>query len=368
MRRARAIAVDRAGNRTDSPIDLGLRGEVRLACLAFPQALPADGESEAGLYCLAANPRGEPDPVAPLAATAQAGAIGAIEPWRGVLQRARYRAPSGGAGKDDRVVVRLAAVAEIPVVVGLLPGAPARVELELAREPVPLGATVAADAPVRDAQGDVLGRASAPPGAADGLVVPDRLVAPAAAPGWRFVAPLRFALSPGSEAATVTLRREGSRWVVAARTADARPAAGVVVRFGSGAQAVTDARGEASAPAHGAAETVVAEGGARAAGWAGIAPPVPPIAIARDVEVALRPPSPVEVVARVDGRKLAWRVDDAEGRPLPGRRVVLRARGVAVGPAQPAGDGGQAALGEGAGTVAVVDAETGVAAVVEVPR
>jgi hypothetical protein len=197
---------------------------------------------------------------------------------------------------------------------------------------------------------------------------PGPLVAPSAAPGWRFVAPLRFVLSPGSEAATVTLRREGSRWIAAARTADARPAAGVVVRFGSGAQAVTDARGEASAPAHGPGETVVAEGGARAAGWAGIAPPVSPIAISRDVEVALRPPSPVEVVARVEGRTLAWRVDDAEGRPLPGRRVVLRARGVAVGPAQPAGDGGQAALGEGAGTVAVVDAETGVAAVVEVPR
>jgi hypothetical protein len=234
---------------------------------------------------------------------------------------------------------------------------------------VPLGVSVAADAPVRDARGDVLGRATAPPGAAEGLVVSDRFVAPAVAPpGWRFVAPLRFALSPGSEAATVTLRQEGNRWIAAARTADARPAAGVAVRFGSGAQAVTDARGEASAAARSPVETVVAEGGARAAGWSGIASPVPPAAIARDVGVALRPPSPVDVVARVEGRTLAWRVEDADGRPLPGRRVVLRARGVSVGLAQPAGEGGQAALGDGAGTVAVVDAETGVAAVVEVPR
>jgi hypothetical protein len=368
VRKARALTRDRAGNRSATDLDLGLPWEARLACIAFPPALPADGRSEALLHCLAANPRGEPDPEAPLEAFAKAGSAGPLEPWRGPLQRARYRAPKGGAEKDDAVAVRLAAVAEVEVPLALAAGAPERVDFALSREPMPLGATAAAEAPVRDARGDLLGSAIAPPGADAGLIVADRFVAPRAARGWRFTAPLRFALSPGAEAATVILRREGSRWIAAARTVDARPAAGVALRFGSGAQALTDDRGEASVPARGSTETVVAAGGARSAGWEGIAPPVPPIAIGREVDVALRPASPVDVVARLEGRTVLWRVEDSDGRPLPGRRVVLRGRGIAVGPAELAGDGGRAPLGQGAGVVAVVDAETGVAAVLEVAR
>lgn len=368
VRKARAITRDGAGNRSAAELDLGLPWEARLACIAFPPALPADGRSEALLHCLAANPRGEPDPEAPLAASARAGAAGALQPWRAPLQRALYRAPAGGAGKDDAIVVRLAAVAETEVPLALATGAPERIDFTLAREPLPLGATAAAQAPVRDAHGEVLGHATSAAGADAGLLVADRFVAPRAARDWRFVAPLQFELSPGAEAATLTLRREGNRWIAAARTVDARPAAGVALRFGSGARAVTDGRGEASVPARGSAETVVADGGARAAGWAGFSPPVSPIAISREVEVALRPASPVDVVARLEGRTLAWRVEDADGRPLPGRRVVLRARGIAVGPPEPAGDGGRARIGHGAGVIAVVDAETGVAAVVEVGR
>ncbi|WP_242335348.1 MULTISPECIES: hypothetical protein [Anaeromyxobacter] len=366
VRKARAITLDPAGNRSRTELDLRLRGEARLVCLAFPPALPADGASEASLHCLAANPRAELDPEAPLAAAARAGTVGAVVPWRGALQRARYRAPAGGAGKDDAVVVRLARVAETAVPVALVAGAPERIDLALAREPVPLGATVPAQATVRDARGDLLGHAVGPPRAEAGLLVWDRFVAPRASADWKFRAPLRFELPPGREAATLTLRRDGSRWIATARTVDARPAAGVALRFGSGEGAVTDARGEASARARGPTETVTAPGGARAAGWAGAVPVVPTFAVAREVEVALRPASPVNVVAQLEGRTIAWRIEDADGRPLPGRRVVLRARGVTVGPAEPAGDGGRAAIAEGAGTVAVVDTETGVAAVLEV--
>ncbi|WP_242343233.1 hypothetical protein [Anaeromyxobacter terrae] len=368
VRTARAVALDAAGNRSETEIDLRLpAGDGSVACLVFPRALRADGLSEASVHCLSADAQGRPAPEAPLEVSAAAGAVGRLVPWRGALQRARYRAPAAGAGKGDAIVVRHGA-AESSAPVALAPGPPARIELTLAREPVPLGATVAAEAVVRDARGEVLGRASGSEGCADGLVGEDRLVAPRAAPEWRTVVPLRFALSPGNAATSVTLRREGSRWIAAARTVDGRPAAGVALRFGSGARGTTDAHGEASAPAAGRVETVEVEGGARAAGWEGIAPPLPPIALARDVEVALRPASPVDVVAWLDGRVLAWRVEDSGGRPLPGRRVVLRARGVAVGPAEPAGGEGRAPLGEGKGSVAVVDAETGVAAVLEVPR
>jgi hypothetical protein len=230
-----------------------------------------------------------------------------------------------------------------------------------------LGATVPARTSVRDARGDALGAPRCPEGALDGFVAPDRFVARRAGDGWVQRAPLSFALPPGGALATLALRRAGETWVAEARSHDARPSAGVPLVFGSGARATTDARGEARAPATGPVETVTSSDGARAAGWAGIDPPLAPTAISRVVEVRLRPPSPVDVVARVEGRTLHWRVEDAAGAPVAGRAVVLRGSGLEVGPPVAEPGGGRAALGPGQGTVAVIDAETGVAAVVEVP-
>jgi hypothetical protein len=141
----------------------------------------------------------------------------------------------------------------------------------------------------------------------------------------------------------------------------------VPLRFGGGAEATTDARGEARARGAGTAETVSAPGGARAAGWAGIVPPHAPFEITRTVSVSLRPPSAVDVIVEVEPGAVRWRVEDSEGRPLPARRVSLRGHGVDLGPAERVGDGGRAAIRGGRGTVAVVDVETGVAAVAEVP-
>jgi hypothetical protein len=235
------------------------------------------------------------------------------------------------------------------------------------REPVPAGSTAPAESAVRDARGDLLGRAAGPPGATEGFVAPDRFVARREPPGGRQEAPLLFALEPGREAATVTLALEGEEWVARARTIDGRPASGVPLRFGSGAEAATDARGEARAPGRGEAETVHGPGGLRAAGWAGLEPPPAPFAIERTVAVAIGPPIPVDVVAWVEAGFVRWRLEDPPGTARPGRPVLLRSAGVALGPPQPDGAGGRARIEAGRGTIAVVDAETGVAAVVEVP-
>jgi hypothetical protein len=68
----------------------------------------------------------------------------------------------------------------------------------------------------------------------------------------------------------------------------------------------------------------------------------------------------------VEGGALHWSVEDGEGRPIPGRRVALRAEGVVLGAVVAENGGGRAAIEGGRGPVAVVDLETGVAAVVEV--
>jgi hypothetical protein len=378
-----ATTVDQLGNRSTKRVDLALPAVDLLACAAWPRAIPADGRSEASVWCVASTDAGEPAAEARITIASSAGAVSRLSPAAGGLQHARLRAPRGGGGRD--AVLRAAfpeggptSVEEVRI--GLATGAPAELAASVEREPVPRGAAVPAVTRVLDARGDVLGPASGPAGAEVGFVTSDRFVA--GTTGTSQDAPLAFALAPGGPAATLALWHDGSSWVAAARTVDARPAAGVPLRFGGGATATTDARGEASplprpaarggggpgtrAAGPAACETVTGPGGVRAAGWAGVTPPPAPFEVSRTVTVALRPPSAVDVRAEVAGGAVRWRVEDPEGRPLPGRRVVLRAEGVVLGPAERDGDGGRAAIRSGAGRVAVVDGETGVAALVEV--
>jgi hypothetical protein len=360
-------AVDTLGNQRVTPIDLKLPEVDRLACAAWPQAIPADGRSESAVWCVAATIGGAPLERARLTVAASVGEVSALEPASGPLQRARYRPPSGGGGRVAALGAAFpegGAASRDEVRIALVPGPPAEISATVPREPVPVGAAVPAEVTVRDARGDLVGRAAAPPGSVEGFVASDRFVARAA--GRSQEAPLQFALAPGGEVATLTLRRDRQGWIAEARTVDGRPAAGAPLRFGGGAVATTDDRGEARAPGPAAAQTVVAPGGARAAGWAGIAPPPAPFEISRTVQVALRPASPVDVAARVEAGAVCWHVEDAAGRPLPGRRVAVRAEGVELGPVERDGDGGRAVIRGGRGLVAVVDADTGVAAVVEV--
>lgn len=365
-----ADSVDRIGNRRRKEIDLQLPPVDRLACAAWPRAMRADGRSTAAVWCVASSPAGEPAADARLVLSASAGELEPPAPFRGALQRSVLRAPRGGGGRD--VVVS----AEYPdggpasadrIAVALVTGTPAEIAATVAGEPVPLGAIVPAETAARDANGDLLGRPAAPAGAPEGFVAPDRFVARRTAGDYVQRALLAFSLAPGGEVAVLSLRREGGDWVAEARTVDARPAAGVALRFGSGASATTDARGEARARAAGPRETVSAENGARAAGFEGFAPPAAPFEMATTVSVALRAPSPVDVSARVENGWVRWRIVDPEGRALPERAVALRGRGVELGPAERDGDGGRAAVRGGRGAIAVVDGATGIGAIVEVP-
>ncbi|HEY6101196.1 MAG TPA: hypothetical protein VIW03_17295, partial [Anaeromyxobacter sp.] len=363
-------SVDELGNRRRTEIDLRVPPVNRLACEAWPRAVPADGRSVAAVWCVASSAAGEAEPDASLVLAARAGQISRPAPFRKALQRALFRAPRGGGGREAVVAASYPGggpASATEVLVALATGAPAEVAAEVPDEPVALGATVPAETAVRDANGDLVGRPAGPPGATDGFVSPDRFAARTEPGDYAQRAPLAFVLAPGAEVSTLSLRRDGADWVAVARTVDARPVQGAALRFGSGATATTDGRGEARVHAAGSRETAVAANGARAAGFEGVAPPVPPFEIARTVVVALRPAAPVDVSARVEGGYLRWRITDAAGRALPGRAVALRGRGIALGSPERDSDGGRAELRGGRGAVAVIDAATGVGAVVEVP-
>lgn len=365
-----AESVDALGNRKRKEVDLHLPPVNRLACEAWPRAIPADGRSRAAIWCVGSSEAGRPEADARIALSARAGELSRVAPFRGALQRATFRAPRGGGGREAILAASYpdagpASGDEIHV--ALVTGAPAEIVAEVPGQPVALGASVPAQTAARDANGDVVGRPAGPAGADAGFVAPDRFVARREPGDYVQRAPLVFTLAPGTDAATLSLRRERAGWVAAARTVDARPAAGVTLRFGSGRSATTDARGEARAPGAGPRETVSAANGARAAGFEGVTPPAAPFEIARTVTVLLRPPSAVDVVARVEGRWLRWRIVDAGGSVLPGRAVALAGKDVALGPPERDGDGGRAEVRGGRGMVAVIDEATGIAAVVEVP-
>jgi hypothetical protein len=369
VRQATSTSSDRLGNSRRREIDLHLPEVDRLGCVAWPAAIPADGRSRAQLWCVASDPAGAPVPGAGLEISAGRSAVEPFEPFRGGLQRARIRAPRGGGRGVDTVVARYPAggsASRDETRIALVAGAPASFEVRLEREPVPVGASVAGGAFALDTWGSELGQARGSPGA-QGFGEEGRFVARPTPGDWIQRAQLRFALSPGSEAATLALRRERDGWVAVARTVDARPAAGIPIRFGSGLVVTTDERGEARAHAVGDTETATAPGGLRAAGFAGAGGPPASFELRGEVEVPLRPGGRADVRARVDGRILRWRVEGAAGEALRDRRVILRAQGVDLGTPEADGDGGRCAIRSGRGTVAVVDEATGAAAVLEVP-
>lgn len=367
-RYGRGVSEDRLGNRRAEVLDLRLPPIVRLACAAWPSALPADGRAEAGIWCVASDARGRPAPGARLDLSAQAGRVTRLEPVGEGLFRARYTAPrSGGGGRDllSAAYPGSGLASRVEIGIALATGAPAELGYALDREPVPVGQAIGARTWARDGRGDPLPAPSGPPGSRDGFVSPDRFAARAEPGDWVQRAPLRLELPAASAAAALFLRHEGAEWIASARGLGGGPVAGLEIRFGSGARAVTDARGDAREPAVGPSETAVASGGARAAAWQGFQGAVPPVALERIFDVPLGPEAKVDVRASAEGGLLRWKVRDPQGRVLPGRRVRLDASGLRLGPSEPDGEGGRCRA-EGQGTATVVDAETGVAAVVEV--
>lgn len=364
--RAVAHSVNALGNARRTGLELGLPPVARVACALHPPRLPADGRSTAGVVCTTAAPGGALVQGGRVELAASRGTVSGVR-WEGGLLRATYRAPRGGAGDAELKASWREAGAEGQAAVrfSLAAGAPAAIDWALAGEPLRPGEAAAARAVARDERGDPLGPAAVDPGPGSSMSGGTLVARPSLGDGVQRVA-LSFRLPAGREAAWLSLRGEEKGWVAEARGADGAPIEGVPLRFGGGAAAVTDASGTARAPAAGPAETVTGPGGLRAAGWGWAPPPAQPIEVAREVEVALRPADSADVTAVVEGGWLRWTVRTSGGA-VAGREVVVRAGEVRLGPPVEDGAGGRCRVLGGRGPVAVVDVETGAAAVVEVP-
>jgi len=361
-------SVSGLGNERRTLIDLGLPPAPRIACAAHPSRLPADGQARAGIFCLAHQATGAPEEGGAIELSVPRGRL-VRQRWERGLWRAEYQAPRGGQGLVEVVARRreVASGGTAAVLVELAPGAPAHIDWKVAGEPLLPGESALAEAVAVDARGDRLGPAQGDGPHASEVAV-GRFVARAELGHGLDPVDLAFALQPVApdEAATLALRRDGEAWVAEARSVDGRPAKWVELTFGGGVRGQTDALGDARVPVTGPSEWVTAPGGLRAAGWAWASPPAQPIAVKRRAAVALRPPGQGDVTATVEGRWVTWTVRGPTGGPDPSRPVQLRSRSVTLGTPEAVGQGGRAEVLGGSGLVAVVDVQSGAAALVEV--
>jgi hypothetical protein len=188
------------GNERRQRIDLHLAEAPGLVCARWPDRVPSDGATEAGLACVAWTSAGGGVAPGSLVGTAAAGAVGAPVAV-GELWTARYRPPAGGP-ESDRVTVALGrAGARQELTIQLDPGEPVAIEWVAEGEPFVPGSSVPVVARAVDAWGKAVGEAAAEGGSISG----GRLrLRPELGEGVQVIA-LRFPADASSPAA---LRRE----------------------------------------------------------------------------------------------------------------------------------------------------------------
>lgn len=381
------IAVDRAGNRRTTQIDLALPPTDQLACVMNPGRLPADGVSRARVVCAATDPYGRPQGQAKLQVRTSEGHASAPRPIGPGLFEWIFTAPS----ELPSAVTRLTSsfrdgrnVSREVLEVRLTQGAAARLELGPTDEVVHRGGRTTLRATVSDA----LGRPR--DGAAFDVKVPAGEVNVDAAepPGtyaitWRPPAEgvgseaqlsVRAFGPPGNDPAHLRLwAKEG---VLFAGVTDLAgwPVPGQVLRIGderwtTGPDGVADL-----GPLRLGAWTV------RHATWPALSSTVYVLDSQRifpegsgtgtgthRVTLALAPPIPVNVRLRVEGREVRYWAEDPSGALLSDRPLTVRVDGAQVAARRV--EAGRTVLtleGDAPAQVTVADAATGITAVAQV--
>lgn len=371
------LATDRAGNRRSKNVDLHLPPTDRIACVANPTSLPADGAARARILCAATDPFGAPVAGARLLERAQWGALEGPRALSDGVYEWSYVAPKSlpASGEDPLVFEFPAGGKESreALALRLLPPPPARVEVEVVPQPIFVGASGTVRLQVRDrdgrpvparpelrAQRGRLGAFAAP-------TVGEYLASyrPPAEPGdWtdRIAGPI-FA-PVGEVPARLSATLDGQTVVAEVESLGGLPIEGAAVTL-DGRAAVTGPGGLARFPLGPEGDPVQRRrlvlrerpslqaelwvlktaAGPRLFPDAGPLGPIP-----LEAKIALAPPTPVDLRVELvppsgaEHGAVRYRVFDLEGRPLRGRAVNVAVesadgRAIATGPAAQEPDG-----------------------------
>ncbi len=380
----KGIAIDRAGNRRVSRIDLMLPPTDQLACVVNPMRLPADGAARGRVICATTDPFGAPQASAKVRLSASAGTLSAPRPvGKGVFEwtyTSPKALPAGPVSleaewRQGRALSREAFRLE------LVQGPVTSVQLEAKEPVVHYGGQVSFRARTFDAlsrpRSGVVLKPEAPAGELSNVV--ER------APG-----EFEFTWSPPADGADqrarISVTAVGPTGTTPARIVAWREGevfwAGVVDLAGwpvpdqplrvDGRSVTTDAQGAVRLGALSAGAHVISH-----AQWPGLTLTVhsraeslsarPGTAVA-DAELALAPPVPVTVRIAVEGRRVRYWAETPKGERVSNRKLSVSVQGAEVTRTQSAaGETSLVLAGDAPAVVSVADVESGVTALASVP-
>jgi hypothetical protein len=389
-RYGKGTAVDRAGNKRATRVDLLLPPTDQLACVVNPSRLPADGRARARVVCATSDPFGAPQPNVRVELAASAGERGPPRSLGDGLVEWLFTAPAQvGAGRVDLTAVwregRSTSREEMQVelaqgpaaALALSPSGPvahfggprmefeARVHDALGR-PRP-GATILANSSlgglsaVAPKDGGRSAFSWTPPasGSADRLEVVARAFGPTGTLPSRIVA---WTEGDAVWVATTDLAglpvpeqplRVGERVVQTGEDGVARIGA-----LAPGAHEIHHPQWTGlRLTLHALAPGLVWPSGAR-----------PAMTAEQRLEIPIAPPIPVNVRLAIAGRDVTWWAEDAHGRLLGDRKLAVHVEGGDLGRTRRV-DGRTSATvaGRGRAQISVADVETGVTAIAEIP-
>ncbi len=381
----KGVAVDRAGNREVTRIDLMLPPTDQLACVMNPRRLPADGAARGRVICATTDPFGRPHASAKVRLSASTGTLSAARTaGEGVFEWI-YTAPEALPSRPVSLAAEWRqgrASSREAFELELVQGPVASVSIAPDDSIVHYGGRVSFVARTLDAQGRARSGLNLVPNVPAGRVSEVTESAPGE---------YRFSWSPPSEGeagkARIWVRAFGPVGASPSRIVTWREAdevwAGVVDLAGWPVPAQSlriDGRSFTTA-GDGAVSLGALSGGPHRiehAQWPGLSltiadvaevqPAVRPGTAVAHAELALAPPVPVTVRIVVTGRQVTYWAETPNGDSVVTRRLSLSVQGAEVSHTQSVGARTTVVLaGRAPATVSVSDVESGVTALATVP-
>lgn len=336
-------AVDKAGNKRKSRVDLALPPTDQLACVANPTRLPADGAAQARILCAASDPFGKPVASRSVQLTTQRGRLTDPQVREDAMIEWIYTAPRSQPGEPDTLLATWrqgGPRSREELKLDLVQGPAARLELSAREKLVHAGGELHLEAVVTDALGrprpGATLRVAAPAGS---FSKPEEV-----APGrfsftWRVPEDLRGtptlrakAQGPvGAEPAHLSAWIEGGQLRAAVTDPAGLPVRGQPLLAGE-RSLVTGDDGEAVVGPAAPGRVTISH-----RQWPGLRVDAYVLDGARDVFPASAPPGtperavtvpvapPAKVIVRFAQRPgvVLWWLEDDKGRRLEGRRVEV---------------------------------------------